>query len=357
MKISLVLFPLLSLYLTLPTPTRARPSLVLPDLTDLSLPYLQPRRRASFFSDNTLTSVKRSFQDIQNNVGRSVSSLLEAGSAIGQRVLGIITRPPRLIGVHPPPHPQNPHLPPVEVHSSPGHIALPHHHGGDQTPPGQYPDFEDCDCQFGYENEVPKFEPYIQDISTEVISNNVVFPESYIYESPEDLETYGSPLSPVQSSRPPTTAVIEDAPVAPAEDSYGVPVAPVYIPTTAPVIVHEVHEIPHPVVTAEHPKGGHNPHVADILAHENDVGKEVVIHPGGSTDIDVHKVEVLGAASVVQTASAKVPDQNHPEKYQNFDSDLLQDLVEINLWYKDTKKFKHHKHGEKNKVIPHLQVI
>ena len=68
-------------------------------------------------------------------------------------------------------------------------------------------------------------------------------------------------------------------------------------------------------------------------------------------------MEVLGAQSVVQAPSAQFPDQTHPEKYQNHDSDLLQDIVEVNLWYKDTKKFKHHKHGHKNKVIPHLQSV
>ena len=55
-----------------------------------------------------------------------------------------------------------------------------------------------------------------------------------------------------------------------------------------------------------------------------------------------------------QAPSATVPDQEHPEKYMNFDTAWLDTVVHHNLWYKDTKAFKHHKHGEKKKVIPHL---
>jgi hypothetical protein len=92
----------------------------------------------------------------------------------------------------------------------------------------------------------------------------------------------------------------------------------------------------------------------NTIDHSTDLSDEPVIHPGGSQDIDIHKVEILGAASVVQAASAQVPDQSHPEKYLNFNSELLQNVVDHNLWYKQTKKLKHHKHGEKLKVIPHL---
>ena len=63
-------------------------------------------------------------------------------------------------------------------------------------------------------------------------------------------------------------------------------------------------------------------------------------HPGGSEDIDIHKVEVLGAASAEQKASATVPDQEHPEKYTNFDSDTLEAVVNNNLWYEDTQILK-----------------
>jgi len=85
---------------------------------------------------------------------------------------------------------------------------------------------------------------------------------------------------------------------------------------------------------------------------------EAVIHPGGGDakeHLDVHKVEVLGAASVVQAPSARFPDQAHPEKYMNFDTAWLDTVVHHALWYKDTKAMKHHKTGERHKVIPHLQ--
>ena len=55
-----------------------------------------------------------------------------------------------------------------------------------------------------------------------------------------------------------------------------------------------------------------------------------------------------------QAPSAQVPDQSHPEKYMNFDTEWLDMVVHNNLWYKNTKAFKHHHHGEKKKVIPHL---
>jgi hypothetical protein len=47
-------------------------------------------------------------------------------------------------------------------------------------------------------------------------------------------------------------------------------------------------------------------------------------------------------------------DKSHPEKYLNHNHDHLLDVVEHNLWYKETKKFKHHHHGEKLRVIPHI---
>ena len=58
--------------------------------------------------------------------------------------------------------------------------------------------------------------------------------------------------------------------------------------------------------------------------------------------------------SDVQASSAQVPDQSHPEKYLNHNHEHLLDVVHHNLWYKETKKFKHHHHGEKLRVIPHI---
>ena len=74
-----------------------------------------------------------------------------------------------------------------------------------------------------------------------------------------------------------------------------------------------------------------------------------ISHPGGSEDIDIHKVEVLGAASAVQKASATVPDQEHPEKYLNLDRDALEEVVNNNLWYEDTKVLKLNKIGSRKK--------
>jgi len=74
-------------------------------LTVQALPSPDPPRSNSFlpfhssalFSVDPLTSVRRSFQDIQAGVGRSMRSLMAAGSAIGHRMLGMITRAPSII--------------------------------------------------------------------------------------------------------------------------------------------------------------------------------------------------------------------------------------------------------------------
>ena len=102
-----------------------------------------------------------------------------------------------------------------------------------------------------------------------------------------------------------------------------------------------------------------------VLSHEP------VIHPGGSQGVDYNKVSHVGVHTVVQVtkivdvllmltcsdpqaSSARVPDQSHPEKYLNHNHEHLLDVVEHNLWYKETKQFKHHHHGEKLRVIPHI---
>ena len=67
-------------------------------------------------------------------------------------------------------------------------------------------------------------------------------------------------------------------------------------------------------------------------------------------DIEIHKVEVLGAFSAVQKASATVPDQEHPEKYLNLDSDTVEEVVNNNLWYEDTQALKLNKIGNRRKL-------
>ena len=174
-------------------------------------------------------------------------------------------------------------------------------------------------------------------------------PPAETYGSPEapPQETYASPISTdVDTYGPPQAPIIQ--PISePSQDSYGTPLAPLIQQEAASFVDDGLSTVDDP--TSE---------VVDnslhSIDHSTDLSDEPVIHPGGSQDIDIHKVEILGAASVVQAASAQVPDQQHPEKYLNYDSDLLQNVVDHNLWYKQTKKLKHHKHGEKLKVIPHL---
>lgn len=368
------------------TPVGGLPRLNIPQLPNLKT-FLFPTqwRRTGFFTDDPLSTVQRSFKDIQNNVGRSMNSLLAAGSAIRKRMFGMITGSAYQ---GPPPHYQSPKPVRPLVNNNLQYNSVHAHNSPSHKPSsGQaFPNFDDCDCHFGNEIGPQSFTPYTPVAQDDTIIYNEVKPhsEEIILQIPntqdidsygapvsntQNIDSYGAPVAPIKTEYIPINEVYVTESNVEVEDSYGTPIAPVYTPVqeeVAPVYnpvkeevaapVHEPHVIPLPEVTVEHPKGGHNPHVPNILAHENDISHEAVIHPGGSKDIDVHKVEVLGAASVVQAPSASVPDQTHPEKYLNFDSDLLQDIVEVNLWYKDTKKLKHHKKGEKLKVIPHLHV-
>jgi len=225
------------------------------------------RRVGGFFADNPLISVKRSFQDIQTNVEKSMQTLLAAGSAIGQRMLGMITRSPRVLL-----------SPQQQVVARPTH----QHHTEN------FPDFDNCDCHFGAED----LQPYTS-----------------------DLESYGAPAAPLVTL--------------PQSDS----------------------ATPDPAVDlTELTEGVYD----NTIDGEPIIEAEPVIHPGGSQSVDYQKVQTIGVESVVQAASAGVPDQSHPEKYLNHNHDLLLSVVEHNLWRKETKKLKHHHHGEKLKVIPHL---
>lgn len=400
MSIYKVLFLVGIVVLVHQTPVNGMPILNLPQLPNLqSLLQQSQWKRAGFFSDDPLSTIQRSFQDMQSNVGRSMSSFLAAGSALRNRMIGMITGASKQgpSPSHHSPHPvrvlANNNIPQHSLHSHGNNIhqsssgqtipnldnSIPYHDLQQVPSPSEYDSYGAPAAPLNTEY-IPIKETYV-DESSNFIEDSYGAPvaplkteyiptqETFVIETNNDVEdSYGTPISPIHT--PVEESNNDDsygAPVKPEyipvedifvtasnndnDDSYGTPVAPVYNPSKEPVEapVHEVHIIPPPEITADHPKGGHNPHVPNILAHNNDVGDEAVIHPGGSKDIDVHKVEILGAASVVQSPSASFPDQEHPEKYQNFDSDLLQDIVEVNLWYKDTHKLKHHKKGLKKK--------
>jgi len=220
-------------------------------LTVQALPSPDPPRSNSFlpfhssalFSVDPLTSVRRSFQDIQAGVGRSMRSLMAAGSAIGHRMLGMITRAPRLLS-HAPLLFSSGQVLQVEPTAAPSN----HHPAPPVVAKPPFPDFDDCDCHFGDGDlPPPKFHP---------ISDNAVG------------DSYGSPvatpLGPPSTSSPPAPASL--APPLPQN------------PSPAP-LDNSIHDLSIP-----------------------DKIHETVIHPGGGDAVehlDVHKVEVLGAASVV----------------------------------------------------------
>jgi len=359
------------------TPVYGRPVLGLPQIPSFqSLLNPPPWKRTGFFTDNPLSTVQRSFQDIQSNIGRSMSSLLAAGSAMRNRMFGMITGATKQGSFPSYKSPQ-----PVRVianNNLPQHLPHSHTNHIDQSTSGQtipnvitfhevHPQIDNIIGQVTNTNEYDSYGAPVGPLQTEYTpSQEIHAPESNIEDSygppitplyiPVEDDSYGAPVAPLKTEYNPIEDLYIPESNTDIKESYVAAVAPVYTPVkeAVKVPVHEIHTIPKPEITVEHPKGGHNQHVPNILGHNNDIDVEKVIHPGGSTDIDVHKVEVLGAASVVQASSASVPDQEHPEKYQNFDSDLLQDVVEVNLWYKDTHKLKHHEKGQKHKVIPHL---
>lgn len=277
----------------------------------------QTDKGLGFFSDNPLTSVKRSFQDIQTNVERSMQSLM----SIGHRMLDMITRSPRLLLPASDPASQPPP-------SQPSHQA---HTGSGE----HFPDFKNCDCHFGSGSVTPtQFRPYHEspDLApglTGLVTN--------------DLESYGAPAAELVTSYQESYG----APAAPALDNYGSPQAPVAPSPSISDAGHEDGSITD-LTNEVYIDGVATIDGEPVLSHEP------VIHPGGSQGVDYNKVSHVGVHTVVQASSAKVPDQSHPEKYLNHNHDHLLDVVEHNLWYKETKKFKHHHHGEKLRVIPHI---
>jgi len=90
---------------------------------------------------------------------------------------------------------------------------------------------------------------------------------------------------------------------------------------------------------------------AEICEHlkslKEDVHKAGLSHAGhgGSPNVDPHKFVEVGVHVNVQKPSAVVPDQSHPEKYINLECDKIKEVVEHNLWYKDTKPYLHKLHG------------
>merc|ERR1719420_1699410 len=182
-----------------------------------------------------------------------------------------------------------------------------------------------------------------------------------------DIESYGAPAADVVSYPAPAPAAESyGAPAAevvsyPAPDTYGspqAPVAPSYVPA-APAASYETPTTAAPSYSDTAPVDGPIVDLTDdvfdnTIDGEPIIPEEPVIHPGGSQSVDYNKVSHVGVHSVVQAASAQVPDQSHPEKYLNHNHDWVVNVVEHNLWRKETKKFKHHHHGEKLRVIPHL---
>ena len=86
-----------------------------------------------------------------------MQSLMAAGSELGQRMLGMITRTPRLL----------------LSSSSPAASSAPapgHHHG--QHGENHFPDFTNCDCHFGKTLDMRPSLQWIVDIGSLISSSN-----------------------------------------------------------------------------------------------------------------------------------------------------------------------------------------
>ena len=94
-----------------------------------------------------------------------MQTLLAAGSAIGQRMLGMITRSPRVLL-----------SPQQQVVPRPSHL----HHTEN------FPDFNNCDCHFG------KIER-----ETTVVMADVISGGEDLQPYTSDLESYGAPAAPL----------------------------------------------------------------------------------------------------------------------------------------------------------------
>jgi len=283
------------------------------------------KRRVGFFTDNPLVSVKRSFQDIQSNMERSMQTLIAAGSAIGHRMLGMMTRAPRLL---------------IPAASSPVDAQAQTHHpavaGSDSVSPAQFQPYNDITPVVN--NDIESYGAPAADV--------VSYPAPAPPAPPVGSESYGAPAAPVlESYGSPVAPVAEVVPIAPSYAPLAPAPAPAYQPDSSPIVT----------IISDGPTVDLTNDVFDnTIDGEPIIEQEPVIHPGGSQSVDYNKVSHIGVHTVVQAASAQVPDQSHPEKYLNHDHDHLLDVVHHNLWRKEITKFKHYHHGEKMRVIPHL---
>merc|ERR1740128_711436 len=314
--------------------------------------------------------MRRSFQGLTNNVGRSMHNFMSAiSSGMKSMQAGLFNRSPKHISFQPPSssnHYQEPNynLPSFvqpdtfPIVQEPGH-AVQHVHQGVYNP--------DCDCT----DETP-FVPVDNSLDgykeTETAPAYAVLAgEEYgSPQSPVIAEEYGSPQATVitdEYGSPQSSVISEYAPVSPE---------PVYQPSSqynpvpqngqfGPTGVQPATPAPAPFTTTP---GGEvytttlyevPSHLSDeeICAHlkqlKEDIHRSPINHAGGSNDIDIHKLETVGVHSEHKKSSAVVPDQLHPEKYISIDCANVKRVVNQRIYYKDTKPLKANLHG-KNRV-------
>lgn len=338
-----------SLLLLLPAPSQPAPS------PQFSLFPPRWRRIGLFSESNPLTRMRLGLEGLRSNVGRSMKNLLNTGSVLGQRMLGMAAG---LVNRGPPPlsYGYATARPPV----APPAYETVVYDGGDQH---QTPD---CNCNFGADDEVNQFEP--------VETNH--------------LESYGAPAAPVQDNY--------GSPLAPAEESYGSPIAPPdeefrgpgepsltellvndVAPPLDPIPLHTLdngsppqtlqHLIATPLAPLTIDLGSPAIHLPtpprptivqpaptiDLATPTISLPDTTIVEPVPTTSNIDHAL-VLGAASVVQGASASVPDQEHPEKYFSDDVNHVNQKLEHTLYYLDLESFRGHSE-ESKKVRNHLK--
>jgi len=352
-------------------------------------------KRDGFFTElnDPLQSMRRSFQGLTSNVGRTMQSFMTAISAGMKNMVGGY-RQPKVIHYSPPEYSfQGPSYPLKEEGSF-------------------YPLEEEVKVSFYPQEEkeygAPKQPPlYINQVHPEPVYTKPVHSTHgpgcdcsdegpFLPVSSNHIEEYGSPsASPIGQSDQygspaagpigqtdqygsPVSSPIGgyEAPTGQSADDYGSPIGqPVAVyPSPAGQAVYPSQDDEYgtplgqpsgqyvqPSQTVQPLQTGYVPsqpdvgnidsvHLTDeeicahLKAYKEDIHSAPVEHPGGFK-VDIHKLETVGVHTLTQQSSAVVPDQTNPAKYLSVDCNNIKKVVNQRLWYKDTRPLKDHLKG------------
>jgi len=355
-------------------------------------------KRASFFTDlsDPLQNMRRSIQGLTSNVGRSMQSIMSAISTRMKHLqTGLYRRAPRLVGasssspssISSPSSPsssaysatshgQTPYSGPLAASSSGGlaygvsyypaykapaelqtSSAYTHNAAHTASSSSSYPPFSSSSTSLSSSGASDAHQQHTPDEDCNCSANGPFLPVGNANSPHQTVGNTNGPYQPVENTiqifntvkllphKPKeTNTIIDYVPTSVSNTKtvdvkYSHPVTAV--PTTFPV--PNPTPAPIPISNSESTIAVVDHHLTDeeICAHlitlKEDLKQAPVSHPGGSNNIDVHKLETIGVHSAVQLSSAVVPDQQHPEKYVSVECDNVKKVVRQTLYYKDTK--------------------